>query len=298
MNRTIIFEGILDGVVVDRVVRGDEFSMPTMHFHPEFEIYYLLDGARYYFIENKTYPINKGSLVLVDAMQIHKTSACGKAVHDRFLIELTSEPFSGFLKSVCGLTLKSLFSEHAGIWELDEAGRRHVEALLYSIADEFKCQRAHYSNIVMMKIAELLLFVTRLKTGGRAGTEASLSESSKHTQIHGVTEYISENYDKVKSLDEICRLFYISKSYLCRIFKEVTGFTVQEYINMRRIKKAQELLEESDMNVSEISAALGYGTMTHFGRVFRKYTETTPLKYRRKMRLIRQKVRERKDETV
>jgi len=45
----------------------------VMHFHPEYEIYYMFNGERYYFIENKTYHIRKGSLVLVDSMHIHKT---------------------------------------------------------------------------------------------------------------------------------------------------------------------------------------------------------------------------------
>jgi AraC-like DNA-binding protein len=270
--------------------------MPAMHFHAEFEIYYLFDGTRYYFIENKTHTIKKGSLVLVNSMQIHRTSACGRAPHDRFLIELTSEPFSGFFRNICGLSLENLFAELSGIWELDEAGQRYVEKLLDEITDEFRGQREFYASLAMMKIAELLLFAARLKTGGQGMYGASLSHASKHKQTQVITEYISANYAKVKSLDEICKAFFISKSYLCRIFKEVTGYTVLEYINMRRVKKAQEYLENGEMNVAEISAALGYGTVTHFERMFRKYTETTPLKYRQKARLIRRKVRERKSE--
>ncbi|MCL2030035.1 MAG: AraC family transcriptional regulator [Oscillospiraceae bacterium] len=295
MNR-VIFESVLDGVFVDRIIRDNEFSMPSMHFHPEYEIYYLLDGARYYFIENKTYPINKGSLVLVDAMQIHRTSASGKAAHDRFLIELAEEPFSSCLSEFCGLKPGGFFAEHAGVWTLDADGQRTVEGLLGAIADECRGQKAYHQNLVMMKIAELLLFVARLKAGGRAGPGASLSRTTKHIQVHGVTEYISEHYNQSLSLDEICRRFYVSKSYLCRIFKEVTGFTVYEYIHMRRVKHAQELLENSDVSVAQIAALLGYGTVTHFERMFRKYTETTPLKYRKKMRLIRQRARERKAE--
>ncbi|MCL1965080.1 MAG: AraC family transcriptional regulator [Firmicutes bacterium] len=295
MNR-ILFEGVLDGIVVDRIARDNEFSMPAMHFHHEYEIYYLLRGSRYYFIDSKTYPIHKGSLVLVDANHIHRTSALGKAAHDRFLIELTPEPFSGFLQSACGITLENVFSEFAGVWDLDKLEQRAVERILGAIAREFKGRQTHYQSAVMMKIAELALFVTRLKTGSRLGAGASLSQTAKHTQIHSIAEYISENYDKVKTLHEICARFFISKTYLCRIFKEVTGFTVQEYLHMCRVKKAQALLETSNKSVSEISAALGYGSVTHFERMFRKYTETTPLKYRKKMLLIRQRVRERKKE--
>lgn len=295
MNRTI-FTGVLDGIVMDRIVRDDSYSMPTMHFHPEYEIYYLLDGSRYYFIENKTYPISKGSLVLIPSMQIHKTSAYGKSLHDRMLIELTAEPFSGFFEQLCGLTVQEFFQQNAGIIELDEVGQERVERILFEIVDEFEHRPAHYRGVVMMELAELLIFVSRYNADHRAQATTPMSNASKHKRIHDITAYILEHFDEVKSLEEISRRFYISKSYLCRIFKEVTGFTVQEYINMRCIQKAQELLENSAMSVSEISAALGYGSVTHFERMFKKYTETTPLKYRKKIHLIRQKVRERKAE--
>ena len=295
MNK-VIFKGVLDGVVVDRIARDGEYTMPAVHFHNEYEIYYLFEGARYYFIGNKTYPINKGNLVLVDANQIHKTSAFGKGAHDRFLAEIAPGPFSDFFENVCGMPLQNLFDDYSGVWVLDANEQRYAESLMFSMMDEFTERRSYYQNVAMMRLAELALLVTRLRAGSRAASGATLSDAPKHAQIQRITEYISNNYNKVKTLAEICEHFYISKSHLCRIFKDVTGFTVQEYINMYCIKEARQLLEESDFNVSEISSALGYGTVTHFERVFKKYTETSPLKYRQKMRLIRQKVRERKKE--
>ena len=297
MNR-ILFEGILDGVVIDRIIRNDEFSMPTMHFHPEFEVYYLLEGSRYYFIENETYLINKGCLVLIDTMQIHKTSTFGKDVHDRILIELTNGPFSELFELVSGLSMKSFFSEYACILELNEAEQQQIEGLLFSLMDEFKHQQPHFQSLVMMRIAELFLFVARRKADKGTAHQASMSATAKHKRIRDVILYISENYNRVKSLEEISKHFFVNKSYLSRTFKEVTGFTVQEYININCVKKAQELLEQSQMSVSEISCCLGYGSVTHFERMFRKYTETTPLKYRKKMRLTQQKVRERKPEAL
>ncbi len=293
--KTLIFEGVLDGVVIDRIVRDEEYTMPTVHFHPEYEIYYLAEGARCYFIENKSYTVYKGTLVLVNSGQIHKTSAYRKAAHDRFLIELTEQPFSGFLQNICGLSLSALFGEYAGVWELDEAGQACVSRIYNEIVREFETRRSFYSSVVMLKIAELLLYVTRLKDSGHDYAADGI-RSAKYARIDAITGYILENYDKVRSLDEICRQFYISKGYLCRIFKDVTGLTVYEYINMRCVKKAQELLMDDEKSIAEISAMLGYKSETHFGRMFKKYTETTPMKYRQKMRLIRQKVRERKTE--
>ncbi|MCL2079025.1 MAG: AraC family transcriptional regulator [Oscillospiraceae bacterium] len=295
MNR-IVMKGVLDGIVVDRIVRDEEYTMPSVHFHPEFEIYYLMEGSRLFFIEDKTYPMSKGDLALINSELIHKTSAFGKTPHDRFLIELTAEPFASFFSNISGLTLKELFAEQTGVWKLDEAGRRQVESIFLSISDEFKAQNEHYNVCVMMKIAELMLFIARLRADER--TSESLPQTWKHTQINCITDYILRNYTTPISLDTLCSQFYISKSYLCGTFKEITGSTVWEYIHLCRVKRARELLENSDMSITEISALLGYGTVTHFERMFRRYMETSPLKYRKKMRLIHKKVRERKSESL
>ena len=295
MNK-VIFKGILDGIVMDRIVRGGDFTMPTMHLHPEFEIYYLLSGTRCYFIENKTYQIAKGNLVLIDAMQIHKTSTLGKSYHDRILIEIMPEPLSTFFEGISGIKLQDFFAENAGILELSESVQKQVEALLYGIMDEFNRKSPHYQAFIMIKITELLLLAARSNTDKRTFSRPSVSQSVKHQKINDIAEYIMENYDKVKTLEEISNHFYVSKSYLSRIFKEVTGFTVQDYINVYCVKKARELLENSDMSVSEIADKLGYNSVTNFERIFKKYMETSPLRYRKKMQIIHRKVRERKEE--
>lgn len=269
--------------------------MPEMHFHPEFEIYYLFEGSRYYFIEDKTYQVNAGSLVLLDAMQIHRTSACGGESHDRFLIEFASESFAEFFFEASGITLKDFFSEHTGIFELNEDGRKYIEDIFHAITREFTDKLPHYQSLIMLKIAELLLFVMRWKVNSRAFSNSSELDTAKHKKIDEISRYIMENYHNALSLSDVSRHFFISKSYLCRIFKEVTGFSVQDYINILRVKKAQELLENTEMSVLEIAASLGYGSVTFFDRVFRKYTETTPLKYRKQIRMIHSKARRREN---
>lgn len=293
MNK-VIMKGVLDGIVIERIVRDKDFTMPSVHIHPEFEFYYLLDGARYFFIEDKTYPMKKGSLALVNSEQIHKTSTLGRAPHDRFLIELTAEPFASFFRDVSGLSFSELFDGYMGVWNTDEREQQTIEGIIAAIAEEFREQKAHYQTYVMMKIAELMLFVTRLKADERVGT--SLAQTWKYTQINNIAEYITQNYRKEITLDKLCGTFYISKSYLCGSFREVTGSTVQEYIHLCRVKKAREMLENSTESIADISHFLGYGTVTHFERMFRRYMETSPLKYRKKMSLIQKKVRERKDE--
>ncbi len=290
MNKKI-FECVLDGITIDRYVRSESLVMPDMHFHPEFEIYYMFNGERYYFIENKTYPVRKGSLVLIDSMQIHKTSVLGKDFHDRFLIELNNEPFSSFFQNISGMSVAEFFAEYSCVMELDEQTQHWIECRLNDIMDEAEKKLENYSMFIMLKIAEILLFVRRFHRDRLIPASLSMSKKSKHHVINEIAAYITKGDIKVKSLDEISRHFFISKSYLCRIFKEVTGFTVQDYINIHCVKKAQQLLEQNDLSIADISKNLGFTSVTYFERVFKKYTEATPFQYRKKHRIINQKIR-------
>jgi AraC-like DNA-binding protein len=294
--KQVVFEGVIDGIVMDRIIRDDSFSMPTMHFHPEYEIYYLLEGARYYFIENKTYKVGKGCLVLINSSMIHRTSMIEKTQHDRILVEIAEDPFPQFFEATTGMAMSRFFFEHSGVFELGETAQAIIKNLLFSAMDEYQKQLPNHQTIIMMKITELLLNVARFKADKRVFYNSAKSQSPKHLKIDEIAEYIQLNCDKVSSLDEISRKFYVSKGYLCRIFKEVTGFTVQDYINIHRIQKSQELLKESKMSMAQIAGSVGYKSLTNFERMFHRYTETSPLKYRKKLHLIHQKVRERKSE--
>lgn len=292
----IKFNGILDGIVMDRIARDYEFTMPTKHFHREFEIYYLLEGSRYYFIESDTYLVKKGSLVLLDSLQIHKTASAGSPFHDRFLAEIGDGPFARFFSSACDMTLAEFFSKYSGTIELNEKEQQYVESILFSVIEEMNGQSPKYEKVVMMKLSELLIFALRCKKAKPDRFSALKADTEKHKIVHHVADYIVSNYATVDSLDELAKHFFINKSYLSRIFNEVTSFTVQEYINIHRIKKAQEMLADVHYNITEIAEAIGYESITYFERVFKKYTETSPLKYRKKVLMVNEKARERKFE--
>jgi YesN/AraC family two-component response regulator len=84
------------------------------------------------------------------------------------------------------------------------------------------------------------------------------------------------------SLQSLAEKFYVSPYYLSRFFKEVTGFTFVEYLNNVRVKEAKKLLESSSMKVNLIFKKVGFGSVTHFGRVFKSVTGYAPLHYRKR----------------
>ncbi len=277
--RQTVFEESLNGITIDRVIRDYSYTMPTKHLHDEYEIYYLLEGERYYFISQHTYHIKKGSLVFVNRNVIHKTGNVSQTYHDRILIEFSEEPFATFFASMNDLDLHDFFETCTGVIECDPREQSTVESLLIGIHTEMRDKRPGYKLNVMMKLSELLIFALRYKNEHPANTNPE-SSTGKHTKVDEVADYIVKHCSEDLSLANIADTFYTNKCYLSRIFKEVTGFSVNEYLNLHRIEKAQKLLISTDMPISEVADECGYKSLTYFEKVFRSFREVTPLKYR------------------
>ncbi len=82
-------------------------------------------------------------------------------------------------------------------------------------------------------------------------------------------------------LDEICAFTGYSKSYLCTIFKQMVGITVNNYINKTRMDQAAALLSGTAKSVKEIAQSVGIDNAKYFSRLFKSYTTLTPNEYRK-----------------
>jgi AraC-like DNA-binding protein len=123
----------------------------------------------------------------------------------------------------------------------------------------------------------ILYHVCRAVEGSKKSHNIRLKEQ--------IIEYIDENYMNVDiSVQQICEYVNISPSYLSRFFKENVGENLKRYLLRARVKKAKELLGETDRSVYEISKMVGYLNANTFIRVFKQQEGATPGQYREQKR--------------
>ena len=113
------------------------------------------------------------------------------------------------------------------------------------------------------------------------------SDSEYHWAVSTMLEHINAHYMENITLENISELFYMNPKYMGRIFKKETGYTFRECLNEIRIKKAVELLEQTDKTVLEIAMLAGFQNVTYFNRIFNKRYNTTPTKYRINLRRMK-----------
>ena len=112
--------------------------------------------------------------------------------------------------------------------------------------------------------------------------ESSAAARPRNETIEQVCAYLAANYRQKFSLTEVAARFYLSPYYLSRLFRRVTGQSIVDYLNNRRIEAAQKLLETTELSISAIAEQTGFASAAHFRRVFREVMDISPLQYRKK----------------
>ena len=112
--------------------------------------------------------------------------------------------------------------------------------------------------------------------------ESSAVARPSNETIEQVCAYLAANYRQKFSLTEVAAKFYLSPYYLSRLFRRVTGQSIVDYLNNRRIEAAQKLLETTELSISAIAEQTGFASAAHFRRVFREVMDLSPLQYRKK----------------
>lgn len=101
-----------------------------------------------------------------------------------------------------------------------------------------------------------------------------------HDLIKKAILYISGNFSGELTLEEVAAHVHLNPAYFSSLFKQSTGSSFKEYLNMVRIEESKRLLANTDYTIIDIAVASGFGDQSYFCRVFKKYTGLTPRQYR------------------
>jgi AraC-like DNA-binding protein len=283
MQETRLFEYYNDNRTfhLSHMIRKDFYDQRKSHHHEKmYEIYYLLSGERNYFIEDRVLIARKGDLVIINKKEMHHTADRSVPGHERLLLNF-SDAFVRLAREYEEMPLLP-FSCGSGVLRLSREEQSAVEHLLFKMMEELKGKPTGFELYVGALLTELLLLIHRW--GGQQGNQESSSEDSVHGKITLIARYLAANYKEDITLARLSEQFFISPYYLCRIFKKLTGISVVNYIQIVRVREAQRLLAETEKKIIHIAEMVGYSSVGHFNRIFKKIALIPPLKYRKRVR--------------
>jgi AraC-like DNA-binding protein len=105
-------------------------------------------------------------------------------------------------------------------------------------------------------------------------------QHSEPPVITRAKQFIAEHQSEELSLEQVAQASHTSKFYFCKMFKKVTGINFTDYLSRARTERAKNLLLNPNLRISEIAYEVGFQSLTHFNRVFKRILGQSPTEYR------------------
>lgn len=272
-------------IIVNFRVKGHTAEM-DYHAHSDFyEIFFFHEGTCKYLVGNHIYDLQPGDILIMDGTFLHKPNVPKNSPYVRSHVHFSPRWIGNLLKEINADFLLELFQKmrHFLIRPEDLNDVRHLEDLMSRLAQVMKFGKTNkkYSTIeAKLLLSEILLNVDRLGKYGRK--EVTENKSNKEIHAENIASYIQRNYSRKLTLETIAKDLNLSKSYVSHVFKEITGFTVMEYLQNYRLTQVKLMLEmDSKKTLQEIALDTGFESVSHFSRFFRKHVGMTAGKYRK-----------------
>ncbi len=257
---------------------SDEKAM-DMHIHDCYEVYYSISGGKQFLIDNCFYTIEKGDIFLINQFESHYLSQIDSQTHERIILSIAPD----YLKRLS--TEKTDLDRCFQFRDTRMPHRLHLNPeeqsrFLYYIHRFAENQGLGEDIIDEAVFLELMVFLNRaFDRRCRTLEEESTSGAPGYrSQVDEILSYINTHIQGSLSLEELSSHFFLSSSYICRIFKAATGTTINKYITAKRITLSKSLLSQG-YSVNEACEACGFNDYSNYLKAFTKAVGISPKKY-------------------
>jgi AraC-like DNA-binding protein len=245
------------------------------HYHPEYELTYIIKGSGHRLVGNSYAYFSAGDLVLLGSNLPHTWSGKmeSEGNSEAIVIQFSKEFMAPFLQLDEGKAIKQL---------LEQANRGlHFEDHT-TLADRLiDLTNATGMDRIVKLISILELLSQQSATPIASNAFHTVASPKSELRINKVCLFIQHNFTGKISLKEVADLIHLTESNFCKFFKKATGKTYSDYINEIRINEASRLLLQTEKNINQIAYACGFETLSYFNRVFFSKKGTTPSNYRK-----------------
>ncbi|HEX8355297.1 MAG TPA: AraC family transcriptional regulator [Pyrinomonadaceae bacterium] len=161
-------------------------------------------------------------------------------------------------------------------------GDERLARLARDLSEELREEAAGQGLVVAALVEQALVHLLRRYANLRRSAHLELSRAGLvDRRIRLAVELMHAHLDRDLSLEEIASAAHLSPFHFARLFKKLAGATPHAYLASLRAARAQALLAETDLPVTEVGARVGYMSSSHFARAFRQATGISPSAYRK-----------------
>lgn len=263
--------------------RSADINMQFQHFHTFYELCIPLCPHATHFVEGNPYELRMFDIVGIPPSVLHKTQYPAGNACKRLIVQFNLP------HTVTGLSneyeqLASVFQRKVPIFRFDVELQKKLYRKLNDIFLLAPKKDPMRDLIIHLNFIEFLTLLFLNQEQNIYTNETDMSPMEQ--KIYSITSYIHAHYSEELSLDLLAEKFAISSCYLSHQFKDITGFTLTDYIQMTRVRNVQSLLINTREPITEVSLPCGFNSFSQFNRVFHKHIGMSPSEYRKRNQIL------------
>lgn len=247
-----------------------QYIMP-LHWHRELEIIRVLDGALCLWINNEKHELSKNDVAFVEGGVLHR----GEPENCKYDCVVFDPSFvSGQRNSRLSELIRLFCSGHAGLSTQCFSANETANRIIDTARDAHPFYELKLASLVC-ELAEI--FYT---DGAMCLDHAYKRSNHRRAMITVLIDKIERDYAEKITITDLAGLVGVNEKYLCRFFKEFTGYTPTDYINRIRVDRACYEMRFNHRNVTEAAYECGFNEISYFSKCFKRYKGVSPGKYR------------------
>ena len=255
---------------------GRSFQIPV-HWHDEFEIIYVRSGFLTVSISGESYIGKTGEAFVVSPGNLHLMgSQTGTVDYYTFLFPLKYISF----RTDDMLDEKLLEPLNSGHLMICPRVKDTAKELCEQLIDIYMAKTDESESKIAAQIKTKVILLQFILEMWEKGLVIENDTNGRNIVEKEMVSYIQQNFTGKISLKEFGEQFHLSEKYISRYFKEHFHITLSQYITYLRLEHAKQLLQDTDMPVTEVALQSGYQNVSYFIRSFKKTYGISPLKYR------------------
>lgn len=253
-------------------------GMKHEHIHDFYEILFMLEGERRFFINHTLYNLVPYDVILVNKGDVHLSQS---VKHDEKYSRKLITFNDAFLESLGTAFNPELLLRpfHSVKIHIPDSLHKAFNSLIHKAEMKMSNSDDMSQYIVKLCIVELLVNLNQCASLRTSPLMDEITVYEDH--IQDACRYICNFYNQPITLEQMAKVAYMSPTYFSRKFKLVTGFGFKEYLNLIRCKMATNLLMETQYSITEIAQYCGYHDSNYFGDVFKRIVGMSPNRYRK-----------------
>lgn len=264
------------------ICRYINYYQDIVHCHSYFEMYYVFHGHCSLFFEDKRVDLSDGDFLIIAPGTSHFMVSDA----ENFILSMSvrkSDFESIFRSELSRDNILALFFNNILFRKLSQG------YLLFHTGDDATLKYAMKNMAMESMIRDqynfllancwLNILLSNLVRTYYLDAELEINPPVYGNRFSHILRYIQQNYQTV-TLDILSQQFNYSKPYLCAMFKDNTGKTFSQVVNLQRIHAATILLDEGQYSIEDIASHVGYASADHFSRTFKKIQGVAPTAYK------------------